>query len=547
MALKVLLLRKQRENKEKELEALRAKDKEFEAREAELTAAIDEVENDEQRSQVEEMVTAFESERNQHRSAIDALENEVRGIADEIAELESAQNTDPAPVKTEPEERKDEDKMKTNEQAVANLRVFGNMSYEERTAFAAREDVKGFVQEVRDVMRNKRSITNVGLTIPEVMLGVLRQNVAYYSKLYSKVTVTRVRGEARLVIAGDVPEAVWTDCCANLNELNLGYNGDSFSCWKVGGFCVVCNANLEDSDIDLAAEIVDTLAQSLGIAIDKAILYGTGSNMPQGIVTRLAQTEQPAGYPATARTWVDLHSTNVVTIANTATGIALFQQIALTAGKAKNTYARGEIGWAMNQATFNFLQVQAMSINASGAIVSGMNGTMPVLGGTVTILSDKIIPDYNIIAGYFEDYRMVERAGEKFATSDQVFFLNDQTAFKCSARMDGHPVIAEAFVAMGINSTAPTTSETFAADGANSPKAVLLPATAAVTAGSTLALNATILPYGVETELSWVSGTTGKATINSSTGVVTGVTAGTSLITVTTGNGLTAQCVVTVS
>lgn len=107
MALKVLLLRKQKENKERELEALRQKSAEFETRESELTAAIDEVENDEQRSAVEEMVTAFETERDQHRAALDALEAEVRGITDEIAQLEAAQNTEPE-KKPEPENRKDD-------------------------------------------------------------------------------------------------------------------------------------------------------------------------------------------------------------------------------------------------------------------------------------------------------------------------------------------------------------------------------------------------------------------------------------------------------
>ena len=55
-----------------------------------------------------------------------------------------------------------------------------------------------------------------------------------------------------------------------------------------------------------------------------------------------------------------------------------------------------------------------------------------------------------------------------------------------------------------------------------------------------------INPYGVETTLTWTSGTTAKATVDN-TGKVTGVAAGTSVITVTTANGLSAQCTVTVT
>lgn len=543
MALKVLLLKKQRDNKARELEQLRAKDQDFETREAELAKAIEEVENDEQRSQVDELVNAFETERTQHRDAVTALEAAVAELDEQIRAEEAKQETEP--VKTEPEERKDEQKMMTTEHAVANLRAYGNMTAEERSAFAAREDVQGFLHTVREVMQSKRAINNVGLLVPEVMLGLLRQNVLLYSKLYKHVTVSHVRGEGRVLIAGNVPEAVWTECCGNLNELTLGFNDAVFGCWKLAGAFTVCNANLEDSDIDLAAEILTTLAQSIGYADDKTILFGTGTNMPLGIVPRLAQTEQPSGYPATARPWVDLHSTNVVTIANSATGIGLFQAIALAAAKAKGAYARGEKVWAMNETTYSFLVAQAMSINAAGAITSGLNGTMPVLGGPIEILPDSIIPDYNIVMGYMELYRLVERAGEKFATSDQAFFLQDQTAFKATVRWDGQPLIAEAFVLIGINGTAPTTSASFAQDKANEPTGIVLPATASVAVGATLQLNPAILPYGVRTTLTWASGTAAKATVDT-TGKVTGVATGSSVITVTTANGLTAQCTVTV-
>jgi len=54
------------------------------------------------------------------------------------------------------------------------------------------------------------------------------------------------------------------------------------------------------------------------------------------------------------------------------------------------------------------------------------------------------------------------------------------------------------------------------------------------------------MPYGVTTTITWDSGTVAKATVNTD-GEVTGVAAGTSVITATTDNGLTAQCTVTVT
>jgi len=466
MALKVLLLRKQKELKEKELNELRAKDADFERRVAELTAAVDEVENDEQRAALDEMVTAFDAERTAHRDAVTAAEQAVASIDEEIRGLEEAQETElrnPAPDK-EPN---------TNERGMTNMnttnRALMRMSLQDRTALVQREDVKGWLDNVRSAIREKRAISNVGLTISPVLLGLLRENVEDYSKLYKHTTVRQVSGDATQLIMGVVPEAIWTDCCANLNELTLGFNDVEMACYKVGGYFAVCNANIEDSDLDLLAELLTALGQAIGLALDKAILYGrnaaTTQRMPQGIVSRLVQTEAPTGYPATARTWVDLHTTNVITIPDTATGLGLFQQLALAAANAKGKYARGPKTWAMNETTYSRIQAQAMNIDASGAIVSGINGTMPVIGGDIEVLS--FLPDNVIIGGYFELYILAERAGQKFATSEHVRFLQDQTVMKGTARYDGVPAIAEAFVAIGIGGTTPTATMTFATDTAN--------------------------------------------------------------------------------
>ena len=346
---------------------------------------------------------------------------------------------------------------------------FTRMSAQERDAFIARADVQNYLAEVRAAIKEKRAITNVGLTIPEVMLGLLRENIEGYSKLYKHVTVRRISGEGRMVVMGAIPEAVWTECCANLNELSIGFNDYEVDCYKVAGYFKICNANLEDSDLNLAALLLDVIGEAIGYALDKAILYGRNASgtqkMPQGIVSRLVQTAQPSGYPSTARTWVDLHTSNIQTIANTVTGIALFQKILLASAVAKAKYARNGLVWVMNETTKLKIMAEAMSVNAAGAVVSGLGNTMPVVGGVIETL--EFVPDNVIIFGYFELYLLAERKGEQFASSEHVFFLADQTVMKGTARYDGGPVIAEAFGAVGIAGTTPNATMTFASDTAN--------------------------------------------------------------------------------
>lgn len=455
MALKVLMLRKKLDEANKKLSALRSKEDEFTKREEELATAIEEAETEEEQKTVEDAVTEFETERAQNTTDISALTETIAQIEADIATEEARQDTTP-----KEEERKEVKPMNTRS------KIFAKLNMEQRAAMFERQDVKDFLARAREAITNKRAITNAGLLIPNVFLGLLRENIEDYSKLYKHVVVRPVNGTAREVVMGTIPEGVWTEMCATLNELSLGFNDVEVDGYKVGGFFAICNATLEDSDIELAGEILTALAQAIGLALDKAILYGTGTKMPLGVVTRLAQTEEPANYSETERAWADLHTSNIISIsaANTE-GAKLFKNIILASGAAKGKYARGEKVWCMNETTRTRLLAEGLSINAAGAIVSGMNGTMPVVGGVAEVLS--FIPDNVIIGGYFELYLLAERAGTSLAQSEHVRFIQDQIVFKGTARYDGKPVIAEGFVAIGINGVTPTAAMTFASDTAN--------------------------------------------------------------------------------
>ena len=537
MALRALMIRKRLTDARKALDALTAKDSEFEARESDLEKSIDEVTTDEERQAVEEAIEQYEAEAAAHKEEKAGLERTIKELEDDLAAEEAEQDTTPP----ESGEQRSEEIPAGEDDKMVRTRFFENMNMQERSELFQREDVNGWLGEIRSCIREKRALGNVGLTIPEVMLGLLKQNVTEYSKLYKHVDVRAVSGDGRAVVMGTIPEAIWTDCCANLNELDLNFNDVELGCWKVGGFFAICNATLEDSDIDLASEVLAAIGQAIGRALDKAILYGTGTRMPLGIVTRLAQESQPASYPATARTWVDLHTSNIKTIANNVTGKDLFAQLVLNFGNAKGKYSKGGLVHVMNETTYAFLMSQAMAFDANGALVAGLQATMPVVGGAIEIVDD--VPNYNIISGYFDLYLLAERAGQKFATSEHFKFLADQTVFKGTARYDGQPAIAEGFVVNAINSASASGSITFGPDESNEVNYVLLPTTATVVSGEDIQLTAIIGPG--TGSITWASATTGKATVSSS-GLVHGVASGSSVISATC-NGKTASCTVTVT
>lgn len=538
--LKVLLLRKKLDTAKKALEALRAKDADFDKRESEIAQSIEEASNmegteeeiAEAQKAVEEATDAFEAEKTAHKEEEAKLESEINELEEAIAAEEAAQETQPEP---------EEGRSKVNKMEVRtmkNNRFFKNLSAEERTRMFEQDDVREYLSNVRTCIKEKRAINNAGLLIPEVFIGLLKENIENYSKLYKYVRALSIGGKGREIVQGTIPEGIWTECCGALNELTLAFNDVEVDCYKVGGYFKVCNALLEDSDIDLAATLLEAISQAIGIALDKAILYGRNAantqKMPLGIVSRLAQTSEPASYPATARPWVDLHSTNIVTLTAGLTGAALFKQIVLASGKAKNKYSRGTKLWVMNETTYTTLMAETVSVDSAGKIVTGVSDVMPVVGGAIEVLN--FIPDNVIIGGYFDLYLLGERAGKQFAESEHAFFIQDQTAFKGTARYDGQPVIAEAFVAIGLEGTTPTADMPFAPDTANRVEAILTNASAAsVVKTETYQIIASTLP--IKGDITYASSDDTKATVDAN-GLVTGVAAGSATITLTSGDAV---------
>ena len=467
--LKAIMLQRSIEKKRNELEELRAKDETFATREAELEQAIQEAQTAEEEQAVSEEVEKYDAEKQAHEDAKSDLAREIEGLENDLATLEANK---PAPERSE--NKIHEERMTTNMTEInirklpMSQRAFEALPHQTRESMISQPDVKEFLGQLRSMKGQTRAITGGELTIPVVFLDLVAENMFRYSKLLNRVRIRNVSGEARQTIAGTVPEAVWTEMCGAINELTFVFNQITLDGYKVAGFVPVCNSILEDNDINLASWIVEMLSESIGLAMDKAILYGKGSasKMPLGIVTRLAQQKQPADYPANAPAWVDLHTTNILQIGGEGvTGAEFWSALMEATGATYTRYNRGTMFWAMNSKTYALLKSKLITFTATGDIVANLFGSLPIVTGDIDVL--EFIPDGDIIGGYGDLYLLAMRSGMTIESSREVQFIQDNTVFKGKQRADGQPIIPGAFVAININNEAVTTTMDFAADTAN--------------------------------------------------------------------------------
>ena len=481
MALKQLILSRKIESKRAELlkaqsvkDELDQKRAALQTRESELEDAVREITDETEeavKAEVEAAVSEFEAEVAQVEADQAEANQKITDIQSEIDTLQSDLDALNEKVEGEPEpDENDAADQGRDERKVTHMNtrsIFATRSAEQVRTILSDNGVKGFLSEVRTAIREKRAITNAGLLIPDILLGLVREEVGRESKLLKYVNHRYVGGTSRMNIAGAIPEGVWTEMCANINELTLAFNQVEVDGYKVGGYLAICNAVLEDADIDLAAELVNAISGAIAKALDKAILFGTGTKMPVGIATRLAQTSQPAGWGTYAPAWTDLHSANIQKLnIKSESGATFFIHLVEKLAIAKDKYNGGGLFWAMNRKTHIDIMAKALAFDAAAALVSNTT-LMPVLGGDVVEFEDDELADYEIIGGFGGNYLLAERAEVKIASSDIPLFLADQTVFKGTARYDGQPLAGEAFVIVNYNNTDATTSKTFATDYAN--------------------------------------------------------------------------------
>ena len=493
--LKIKKLQKQRTAKAAEMKRLRARRKQLRADEAELDAKIDEAEDisPELETQIDELSTQLEEVNDAIAAAQDALDDLDEQIAQ--AESDAADVVDAAIDEAEDDgERSARGARTVRARAVGSRnfrcrsRCFGSRA--QRDEFYALAPVKEFLTRVRAFGgRSRRAVTGAELGIPEEMLDVIRDNLDLYSKLITRVRLRNVHGNARQLIIGDVPEGVWMEMAAALNELTFVISEVEVDGYKVGGFIPIDNYLLKDSDVNLGEEILFMLAQAIGYATDKGIVYGLGpsSKMPVGIVTRLAETSQPAYWGTKRAPWTDLHSSHVVKLnIGSATGVNFFVPFLQALKKARPKINRNEARiWIMNSETADDVRIRSLAFDAAAALVAGVSNVMPVLGGEIVTL--EFIPDNEIVGGYGDAYLLVEREGAELAQSEHAMFIPDKTVFKGTARYDGQPIFGESFVVVNYANTDPTTVMPFAPDYAGAGlNSLIVTAAAGGTSGKTV-------------------------------------------------------------
>ena len=414
MALKQLILNKKITERSAKITQLRADETKLKDEEVELEVALDEAETDEDVKVVEESADDLEKKIQENADEIAKLEKEKADLEKELAEIEDEQpEVDEDKEKENGEQRKMAKQINTrNTNEVMTIRESLKI-----------EEVRSFYQNLANAMTEKRSLTGAEKVVPTEVIDRIESKLGDYSTLLAEVTVEKIGGTSRAVIAGDIPSAIWFEIGKKaLDELDDALEGVEFDGFGLGGYVAVPNIIIENSLINLAGHIEDRLAKSIAKALDNAILNGTGVKQPTGVIKSAV-------------------------VANKVDSTGEITDLIAKLAKVDTDGTGGEVIAVMNRATYySKIVPKTLAVAANGVLTGSY--ALPF-----RVVLSAYADDNTIVFGDFKQFLLAQRSEIRVESSTEVQFTSDNTVFKGVGFYDGKATKAEAFAVVTITAT----------------------------------------------------------------------------------------------
>jgi HK97 family phage major capsid protein len=418
--LKQLKIQKALELKRQKLKEIETKAADILKRSEDTQAALAEAASEEDLNLLETEIAGIEKEQTDNEAEKKTVEDEIAALETELEEVT---------------ERADKTKQQTQRSKGVSDAMVNRLEVREllKTGeYYKRSDVVEFY----DKFKNLRAVTGGELTIPEVVVNRIMEILGDYSTLYPLVDKIRIKGTARIIVDTDTTPATWVEQNAALPVGDVGTLATiDFDGFKVGKITFVDNYLLQDSVINLDTYIAQKIARAIALALDIAILNGTGAagKQPTGIIPSI-----PVG--------------NQVSVASNAALVEFVKPIGLIDTGLDSV---GEIIAVMKRSTYynHFLEF-SINVDGAGNVVGRLpNLTRPDILGIRVVFNNSMAED-EVLYGDFQMYTLVERENIAVDSSDQVRFVEDQMAFRGKGRFDGKPTKADAFALVTITPVA---------------------------------------------------------------------------------------------
>jgi HK97 family phage major capsid protein len=279
--------------------------------------------------------------------------------------------------------------------------------------------------------------TQAGYLVPQQFMTGIYEQAMMFDRIYSRCTLSPMtaRGATWYALkqSGTYVEGksqflggmgmTWIGEGDDVPKTMPSYRKIELVNHKAAGYCPVTNELLDDSGPSIEANLVNLFGKAVAFTREHSILRGDGVAKPLGV----------------------LNSGATITTATALGTTPPDPSKLLTMWKRLNPACRSRAVWLVNVLLIDLLAGISTS-NTPNAVswMPNLQGNIEMRLFGAPVLETEILPDTFATAGLlladFSEYVVGDRQGLEIAMSEHVNFLNDETLWRVTMRMDGQPM-----------------------------------------------------------------------------------------------------------
>ncbi|SEB15782.1 phage major capsid protein, HK97 family [Thalassobacillus cyri] len=270
--------------------------------------------------------------------------------------------------------------------------------------------------------------------VPATVIDRVFDELVAEHPILAKINFVNTTGVTKWILKkGNVNSAWWGKLVDAIKEqLDEGFETVDTNLYKLSAFLPVANAMLELGPRWLDRYVRTVLVEASAIALEEAVIAGTGEDQPIGMIKDLDGAVVNGKYPDKEATVLpDFSVKSLYAIRGDLTN----------AGKRKVR----NIILVVNPNDYNYkLAEQIVHRNASGQFMTNL----PI---DATIIESVAMPQGKLVAGLAKDYFMGVGSERKVKASTEYRFLEDETVYITRMLANGRPKDNNSFKVYDIN------------------------------------------------------------------------------------------------
>lgn len=301
-----------------------------------------------------------------------------------------------------------------------------------RGLHALTTDEKAYYNEV---IESGEAFAGAEKLIPPTVIDRVFEDLVKNRPLLQAIDFINVTGLTEWIMKkGEIPAAWWGKLCDEIKEvMDEGFEKVQLNLYKLSAYIPVCKAMLDLGPEWLDRYVRTVLMESMYIALEQAVISGTGKEQPIGMMKDLDGAVVGGIYP-------DKDAVSLTDLSPKSLGKEIMAP--LTNNGKRNV---ANVIMVVNPLDYWSLIFPAITFqNANGEYVQ--NTAIPI-----QFIQSTEIPTGKAVAGMAKDYFLGVGSTQKIEHSDEVKFIEDERVYIGKQYANGRPKDNESFLVFDIS------------------------------------------------------------------------------------------------